>query len=93
LFSAEDCPSDALSFDFDSPMGSHISSRVTFEELAASFGLEQPAITRLGLLAHCLNVGGIQPPEASGVETVLALADDDQLLTAASAIWRFASQL
>lgn len=41
---------------------------------------------------HYLDVGGAAPPEASGVETVLAglraaLSDDDQLLTAASNIW------
>ncbi|MBI8275825.1 chromate resistance protein, partial [Pseudomonas aeruginosa] len=37
-------------------------------------------------------VGGVQPPEATGIESVLAglretLTQDDQLLTAASAIF------
>ena len=71
---------------------SHVGSRVTFEVLAASFGLEQPAIARLGLLVHYLDVGGVQPPEAAGIESVLAglgetLTQDDQLLTAACAIF------
>ena len=87
-----DCPPDALAFDFDGATFSHVGSRVTFEVLAASFGLEQPAITRLGLLVHYLDVGGVQPPEAAGVESVLNglrenIANDDQLLLAASAVF------
>jgi hypothetical protein len=88
----EDCPVDALGFDFDGATFSHVGSRVTFEVLAASFGLEQPAIARLGLVVHYLDVGGVQPPEAVGIESVLAglretLAHDDQLVTAAFAIF------
>ncbi|MCV4065143.1 chromate resistance protein [Pseudomonas aeruginosa] len=92
LASPGDCPADALGFDFDGATFSHVGSRVTFEVLAASFGLEQPAIARLGLLVHYLDVGGGAPPEAAGIESVLAglretLTQDDQLLTAASAIF------
>ncbi|PKQ39015.1 chromate resistance protein [Pseudomonas sp. YY-1] len=92
LPSPMDCPADALGFDFDGATFSHVGSRVTFEVLATSFGLEQPAIARLGLLVHYLDVGGVQPPEAAGIESVLAglretLTQDDQLLTAASAIF------
>lgn len=87
-----DCPPDALGFDFDGATFSHVGGRVTFEVLAASFGLERPAIARLGLLVHYLDVGGVQPPEAAGIESVLAglretLTRDDQLLAAASAIF------
>lgn len=87
-----DCPPDALGFDFDGATFSHIGSRVTFEVLAASFGLhDQPAITRLGLLVHYLDVGGIQPPEAAGIESVLngmrdSIQNDDELLQAASTV-------
>src|SRR5690606_10116625 len=92
LDSPGDCPPDALGFDFDGATFSHVGGRVTFEVLAASFGLEQAAIARLGLLVHCLDVGGIQPPEAVGIESVLAglretLTQDDSLLTAASAVF------
>jgi len=92
LASPGDCPANALGFDFDGATFSHVGSRVTFEVLATSFGLEQPAIARLGLLVHYLDVGGVQPPEAAGIESVLAglretLTQDDQLLTAASAIF------
>lgn len=88
----DDCPRDALGFDFDDASFSHIDSRVTFEVLVASFALDQPAFTRLGLLVHYLDVGGVQPTEAAGVESVLAglrsgIADDDQLLAAASAVF------
>lgn len=92
LASPTDCPSDALGFDFDGATFSHVGNRVTFEVLAASFALEQPAIVRLGQLVHFLDVGGAQSSEAAGVESVLAglrasLADDDQLLAAASAVF------
>lgn len=87
-----DCPADALGFDFDGATFSHLGSRVTFEVLAASFGFDQPAIARLGLLVHYLDVGGVQPPEAAGIESVLngvraSISNDDQLLLAASTVF------
>jgi hypothetical protein len=88
-----DCPPDALGFDFDGATFSHIGSRVTFEVLASSFGLhQQTAIAQLGLLVHYLDVGGVQPPEAAGVERVLngmreSIQNDDQLLGAASTVF------
>lgn len=86
-----DCPADALGFDFDGATFSHVGARVTFEVLMASFGLEQTALARVGALVHYLDVGGVQPPEAAGVESVLAglrgaILDDDQLLGTASAV-------
>lgn len=92
LARAEACPPDALGFDFDGAAFSHVDGRVTFEVLLASFGLERPALVRLGLIVHYLDVGGAQPPEAVGVECVLAglrvgIADDDELLSAACAVF------
>ncbi|WP_394697549.1 chromate resistance protein ChrB domain-containing protein [Pseudoxanthomonas japonensis] len=87
-----DCPPEALGFDFDGATFSHVGHRVTFEVLAASFGLEHGPIARMGLLVHYLDVGGAPPPEAPGVESVLAglrdtVADDDQLLERACAVF------
>ncbi|MBA4284517.1 MAG: chromate resistance protein [Xanthomonadaceae bacterium] len=87
-----DCPPEALGFDFDGATFSHVGHRVTFEVLAASFDLERGPIARLGLLVHYLDVGGAPPPEAPGVESVLAglrdtTADDDQLLEHACAVF------
>jgi len=92
LESSADCPADALGFDFDDATFSHIGSRVTFEVLLASFALNHPGLKRLGLLVHYLDVGGIQPLEAIGVETVLAglrdtVSNDDQLLASASTVF------
>lgn len=92
LASPADCPHAALGFDFDGATFSHIGARVTFEVLLSSFGLEQAALQRLGALVHYLDVGGVQPPEASGVECVLAglreaITDDDQLVAAASGVF------
>lgn len=92
LASATDCPADALSFDFDGAIFSHVGAKVTFEVLLASFGLKQPSLQRLGALVHFLDVGGIQPDEAHGIERVLAglrasMANDDDLLQAASSLF------
>ncbi|WP_150049348.1 MULTISPECIES: chromate resistance protein ChrB domain-containing protein [Methylomonas] len=92
LTSPADCPRDAIGFDFDGARFSHVGARVSFEVLLAGFGLETPALKRLGGLIHFLDVGGVQPPEAIGIECVLAglrdtLQDDDRLLEAAGAVF------
>lgn len=92
LDSPADCPAEALGFDFDGAAFSHVGARVTFEVLLASFGLEQGALKRLGALVHFLDAGGIQPPEAAGIENVLlglreTITDDDQLLASASSLF------
>lgn len=92
LPSPTDCPHDAIGFDFDGARFSHIDGHVTFEVLLASFSLDTPALKRLGGLVHFLDVGGVQPPEAVGIESVLAglcdaIQDDDLLLAAASTVF------
>ena len=92
LASPADCPPDALGFDFDGATFSHVGGRVTVEVLATSFGLNHPALARLGQLVHYLDVGGVQPAEAVGVESVLAglrdaIPDDDQLLACACGVF------
>lgn len=92
LATPADCPADALGFDFDGASFTHVGARVSFEVLLASFGLETPALQRLGALIHFLDVGGVQPPEAVGIESALAglrdtILDDDQLLVLASNIF------
>ncbi|MDX5445061.1 MAG: chromate resistance protein [Zoogloeaceae bacterium] len=90
LESPADCPPDALGFDFDGAAFTHVGDRVSFETLLASFGLEaDPALAHIGRIVHCLDVGGLPPPEAAGVELLLAglrarIADDDALLDDAS---------
>jgi hypothetical protein len=86
------CPKKALGFDFDGARFSHVGARVSFETLLASFGLETPALLRLGALVHYLDVGGVQPAEAAGIERVLAgmrgaITDDDQLLAVAGSVF------
>jgi hypothetical protein len=86
-----DRPRKSLGFDFDGAEFTHVGHRVTFEVLMASFGLNAPGLARLGALVHCLDVGGLQPAEAAGLEAVLKglqsqLPDDDALLSAASLV-------
>lgn len=92
LATPADCPGDALGFDFDGATFTHVGARVSFEVLLASFDLETPALQRFGALVHFLDVGGVQPPEAAGIESALAglrdtIPDDDQLLALASHIF------
>ena len=81
-----DCPPGALGFDFDGAAFTHAGPRVTFEVLAASFGLDgDPGLARLGAMVRALDVGEGFVPEAVGFEAVLAgarrrLVDDDALL-------------
>src|SRR5438132_1541631 len=88
----KDCPKTAPGFDFDGAEFTHIGARVTFEVLAASFGLDNDrAIARLGALVHYLDVGGIPVPEAPGFAAIMAgaraqQANDDKLLQSMSAV-------
>ncbi len=92
LAKPKDCPAKAIGFDFDGATFSHVGARVTFEVMLASFGLEQPALRRIGAIVHYLDAGGVQPAEASGIESVLAglrnaFDDDDQLVKAAGTVF------
>lgn len=86
LTSPDECPEDAVGFDFDGATFSHINDRVTFEVLAASFGVDgEPGMTGLANMVHSLDVGGLVVPEAAGFEAVMTgarergLRDDDLL--------------
>ena len=86
-------PRGVLGFDYDGARFSHVGNRVSFEVLAASFGLEaDPRMRRIAAAVHYLDVGGIAVPEAAGLEAVLAglrevHADDDPLQQAAAAVF------
>jgi hypothetical protein len=86
-------PRGAIGYDFDGARFTHVGARVTFEVLAASFGLEaDPRIARIGAAVHLLDVGGLPVPEAAGLEAVLAglreqHADDIALQAAAAGVF------
>lgn len=88
----KDCPKTAVGFDFDGAEFTHVGARVTFEVLAASFGLEQDhALAQLAALVHYLDVGGIPVPEAAGVVAIMTgarvrHASDDSLLRSMSPV-------
>jgi hypothetical protein len=92
LKNAKDCPKRAVGFDFDGAEFSHVGTKVTFEVLIASFALEQdPGLSRLAMLVHHLDVGGIPMAEAAGFSTILAgtrtlHAADDDLLKAMTSV-------
>ena len=84
----KDCPKRAVGFDFDGAQFTHVGTKVTFEVLMASFGLEQDeGLSRLGALVHHLDVGGIATAEGPGFAAVMTGAralqpNDDALLEA-----------
>jgi hypothetical protein len=83
-------PNKALGYDFDGADFTHVDSRVTFEVLVASFGLDSDlGLTRMGQLVHFLDVGGIPVAEAQGLAAIVAGArslhsDDNELLRCVS---------
>jgi hypothetical protein len=84
-----ECPKKAVGFDYDGADFTHVKNRVTFEVLAAAFGLNHdPALAKIGAAVHFLDVGGIPVPDATGLETMLKGAkerarSDDALLNEA----------
>ena len=86
-------PRGALGYDYDGARFTHVGSRVSFEVLAASFGLDaDPRLQRIARAVHVLDIGGIPVPEAAGLEAVLSglrevHADDDPLTLAAAAVF------
>ncbi len=95
LDSPVDCPQDALGFDFDGAVFTHVGSRVTFEVLASSFDLDRDnGVDKIGEVIHYLDVGGVPVPEAAGFEAVLRGArethsNDDELLREAEKLFNF----
>jgi hypothetical protein len=86
LASVEDCPPDALGFDFDGASFTHVGDLVTFEVLIASFSLSQDAaLGRIATMVHSLDAEGEPTAEARGFEFILngarhRLQNDDQIL-------------
>jgi hypothetical protein len=85
-------PEHAIGFDFDGARFSHVEGLVTFEVLVRSFALDTPAMSKLSQIIHFLDIGGIQPTEAAGIESILAgmrtsIHDDDLLLQTASSVF------
>lgn len=89
----QDCPKNALGFDFDGATFTHAGSLVTFEVLLVTFIHEpEPALRRLAAAVHFLDVGGIPVAEALGLEMILKgmrgrCADDDVLLKESARIF------
>jgi len=86
LATPDDCPVEALGFDFDGAVFTHVGAKVTFEVLLTSFELtKDAALNRIGALVHYLDVGGIPVLESVGLETLIngmrqRWTGDDELL-------------
>ncbi|WP_287908529.1 chromate resistance protein ChrB domain-containing protein [Acinetobacter sp.] len=87
-----DCPKDAIGFDFDGATFSHVKHWVTFEVLLYRFNLDTPALQKIAEIVHYLDVGGVEPPEAIGIERVIQgirsqMSEDDQLFALSNHIF------
>ena len=88
LKSIKDCPKRALGFDFDGATFTHVDSKVTFEVLLISFGLEQDVgLARLAEIVRYLDVGGLPVAEAAGFAAIMTGArashtSDDEFIKA-----------
>jgi len=77
-------PKGSVGFDFDGAEFTHTESRVTFEVLLVSFGLDHDAaLTAIGHAIHFLDIGGIPAADARGLEAIMRgikakTADDDE---------------
>ncbi len=86
-------PKGSIGFDFDGARFTHIESRVTFEVLLRSFGLDKDhALTSLGDAVHFLDTGGIPVADAKGLETILKgikgkVRSDDELVSEANKVF------
>ncbi len=87
-----DCPRGAVGFDFDGAEFTHSGSRVTYEVLLATFGLDHDqALVSIGAAVHFLDVGGVPIADAKGLETMFIgikekARNDDALLSEAMRI-------
>ena len=90
-----DRPKGSIGFDFDGGQFTHVESRVTFEVLLMSFGLDDdPALTSIGHAVHALDIGGIPVADAKGLETILRgikqkARSDDEMIPEAGKVFDF----
>ena len=82
----QECPACAVGYAFPGATFCNSRDKVTFEEMLASFKLDNnTALARIGTLIHALNAGETKVAEAAGVQTLLQGAarrsdSEDQLL-------------
>jgi len=69
----QQCPATAVSYGYSGATYRNTKTRVTYQELLASFKLDtNPALAKIGKLVHALESGDTKFAEAAGVETLLA---------------------
>ncbi|MFH1044492.1 MAG: chromate resistance protein ChrB domain-containing protein [Pseudomonadota bacterium] len=82
----QECPARAVGYAFPGAAFCNSRDKVTFEEMLASFKLDNnTGLARIGTLIHALNAGETKVAEAAGVQTLLQGAarrcdSEDQLL-------------
>ena len=72
LDKTQECPAHAVGFAFAGATFCNSKDKVTFEEILASFKLDQNiGLARIGTLIHALNSGKTKVAEAAGVQLLL----------------------
>ncbi len=68
----QQCPERAIAYAYEGATFCNSTNKVTFEEILASFRLDNnAALARIGRLIHALDAGDTQVAEAAGVHTLL----------------------
>jgi hypothetical protein len=69
----EEVPDDATPFDMRGVELGHREGRCSFESILAKYGLEDPALDRLGEIVHEADLGDerYEAPEAPGLDAVV----------------------
>jgi hypothetical protein len=86
-------PKSVVGFDFDGATFTHAAGKVTFEVIAARFGLDDDEVLRrIGEAVHYIDVGGAASDEAGGIEAMVRglqarHENDDALLDAALVVF------
>jgi hypothetical protein len=89
----DDVPEDATPFDMRGVELGHVDGDCSFERIVARYGLDDPALTRIGEIVHEADVGDdrFDAPEAAGIDLVVrGLAtgrSDEELLLVSAVFW------
>lgn len=82
----DEVPADATPFDIRGVELGHREGRCSFESILVKYGLDEPALARLGEIVHEADLGDerYEAPEAAGLDAVIrglgAQRDDRELL-------------
>lgn len=89
----DDVPEDATPFDMRGVEFGHVDGDCAFERIVSSYGLDDPALHRIGEIVHEADIGDgrFVAAEAAGIDLAIrglaAGRSDDELLLVSAVLW------